>query len=223
MKLRHSITLTITLITFFITIPIPSNAATISYGDWSRSGSDTVIPRFTVSDNFEGKFKIDISIDEANSPNNFAKITGIFFNLGDDVITQTDITGENIGGDLTGHTHFATNASKINGVTTLNLGNFETVLGYKKGSVKADAPLSFFVNDHGGSLTLDDWKEVAIRFQVVGLDDFGGGSDKEWSNSSSLIATPIPASIWLFGSALLGLVRLTKHHQTASNFSRTKN
>ena len=210
MKPHHHLALIVSLITCFIAVP--SHAATINYNNWSRSGSNTVIPRFTVSDNFEGKFKVDISID-ANSPNDFAKITGVFFNLGDDIITQADITGENIGGDLAGHTHFATNASKINGVTTLNLGSFETILGYKKGSSKADAPLSFFVNDHGGSLTLDDWKDVAIRFQAVGLDNFGGGSDKEWSNSSSLIATPIPGSVWLFGSALLGLARLTKHHK----------
>lgn len=201
-----------------MSVVAPSYAATLSYSNWSESGSDTVIPIFTVNDDEAGKFRVDVNINTTSSPNDFAKITGIYFDLGENIITQADITNEVIGGSLTGHTHFASNASKINGVTNLNLGKFETVLGYKQGSNKADAPLSFYVSDHGGSLTLADWGKVGVRFQSVGENAFGGGSDKEMSDTGTLLAptpTPIPAAAWLFGTGIMGFIGMAKKRKKA--------
>ncbi len=189
-----------------------SIAATISYGSWSESGSNTVIPTFTVSDDFEGKFKVNVNINKADSPNDFAKITGIYFDLGNDIINQADITGESVGGALSGHTHFASNDNGIKGVTLLNLGDFETILGYKSKNNKADTPVSFFVSDHSGALTLNDWGKVGVRFQAVGINGFGEGSDKEISTRNQL-AAPIPAAVWLFGSGLMGLIGMTKRRK----------
>ncbi len=210
MKTRNPIIATAIAVGLFISTP--SGAATISYGNWSESGSDTVIPKFTVSDNYEGKFKVTVNINKAKSPNNFAKITGIYFDLGNDIINQADITSESVGGALSGYTHFATNNDRINGVTLLNLGDFETILGYKSKNNKADTPISFFVSDRNGALTLNDWGRVGVRFQSVGVDDFGDGSDKEVSSESQLVA-PIPAAVWLFGSGLMGLVGMTKRRK----------
>jgi len=210
MKTRNHIIATAMAVGLFISTS--SSAATISYGNWSESGSDTVIPTFTVSDNYEGKFKVSININKAESPNDFAKITGIYFDLGNDIINQADITGESVGGALSGYTHFATNNDRINGVTLLNLGDFETILGYKSKNNKADTPISFFVSNRNGALTLNDWGRVGVRFQSVGVNDFGEGSDKEVSSESQLVA-PIPAAVWLFGSGLIGLVGMTKRRK----------
>ena len=210
MKTRNYIMATAMAVSLLISTS--SGAATIEYGDWSESGSDTVIPTFTVSDDYAGKFKVSIDVNKAESPNDFAKITGIYFDLGDDVISQADITGESVTGSLPGYTHFASNDDGIKGVTLLNLGDFETILGYKSKNNKADAPVSFFVSDHNGALTLDDWGKVGIRFQAVGVNGFGEGSDKEISTKSQLVA-PIPAAVWLFGSGLMGLVGMTKRRK----------
>ncbi|MDQ7090038.1 MAG: VPLPA-CTERM sorting domain-containing protein [Methylococcales bacterium] len=190
-------------------ISIPASAATISYDGWSKSGSDTVIPEFTVSDDYSGKFKVSINIDKANSPNDMAKISGVYFDLGNSVTSGADISGQSAA-----YTNFATNNSKIGGVTNLNLGNFDTILGYKG---QTDATLSFFVSDQGGALSLNDWGRVGVRFQSVGAN--GEGSDKEVSANKTYVTnqyvTPIPAAAWLFGSGLMGLIGVTKRRKKA--------
>ena len=206
----------VTAMAVALVVSTSGNAATLSYGSWSESGTNTVIPTFTVSDNYDGKFKVSVNINRADSPNDFAKITGIYFDLGDDIISQADITGESITGSLSGHTHFASNENEIKGVTLLNLGDFETILGYKSKNNKADSPVSFFVSDHGGALTLNDWGKVGVRFQNVGVNGFGEGSDKEISTRSQLVA-PIPAAVWLFGSGLMGLIGITKRRKKLSS------
>ncbi len=191
-----------------LAVSTSASAAIISYTNWSMSGSNTVIPIFKVSDDPAGKFQVDVSIDTANSPNDFAQITGIYFDLGDDVITDPEITYGSIGGPLMRHTNFVTNNSKINGVTNLNLGDFEVILGYKDGSQRAIVPITFFVDDNG--LTLADWGRVGVRFQSVGETGFGQGSDKEVSTS----AVPIPAAVWLFGSALMSIIGVRRSKKT---------
>ncbi len=212
MKTRNCVVAMTTVITLLISMP--SSAATISYGDWSKSGSDTVIPSFTINDNFDGKFQVNINIDKVNSANDFAVITGIFFDLGSG-ISETDITGESLGNSLSGHTDFATNTNKIKGVTAFQINpsvSFDTVLGYKSGNKRAEVPISFFVSDHNGALTLNDWGKVGVRFQSVGVNDFGGGSDKEMSTQKNFVA-PVPAAVWLFGSGLIGLVGAAKRRK----------
>jgi hypothetical protein len=146
-----------------------------------------------------------------NSPNDFGQITGIFFDLGIDIV-ESDITGESAAGVLQGHNAFATNAAKIKGVTNLNLGDFDVVLGYKVGNNRAEVPLQFFVNDHGQ--TLEDWVRVGVRFQSVGENAFGGGSDKEASTDASVV--PIPATAWLFGTAILGVFSVTRRQKNSA-------
>jgi len=200
-----------------------ANAASITYTSWSESGSDTVIPVFTVSDDPDGMFRVDISIDTINSPNDFAKVTGVFFNLGNNNISivESDITGETAAGVLQGHTDFAIDANKINGTTLLGIsgvGVFDVALGYKSGDDKIELPMSFYVNDYDGALTLSDWGDVAIRFQVVGIDGFGEGSDKETSSTptfDNISEVPVPAAVWLFGSAFIGLMGAAKKRTKA--------
>jgi hypothetical protein len=61
--------------------------------------------------------------------------------------------------------------------------------------------LVFSVSDLGGTLTLDDWTRVGLRFQTVGAD--GEGSDKLLS--STVGEVPLPAALWLMGAGLAGL------------------
>ena len=189
-----------------------ANAATVEFINWSQSGSDTVIPTFTVSDDPADKFKVSVDISPS-SPNGYGEITGIYFDLVPDVLVDADITGETVGGGTT-HTHFATNDSKINGVTNLNLGDFDYILGYKDGNDKGQVPIMFFVSDKGGTISLADWDRVGIRWQVVGENGPGSGSDKEVSTS----VVPIPGAAWLFGSGVLGLLGLayTRRRQAAA-------
>ena len=176
-----------------------ANAATVEFINWSQSGSDTVIPTFTVSDDPAGNFKVSVDISPS-SPNGYGEITGIYFDLVPNVLVDGDITGETVGRGTT-HTHFVTNDRKINGVTNLNLGDFDYILGYKDGNDKGQVPIMFFVSDKGGTISLADWDRVGIRWQTVGENGPGSGSDKEVSTS----VVPIPSAVWLFGTALAGL------------------
>jgi hypothetical protein len=190
------------------------NAATISFTNWSESGSDTVIPVFTVSDDPDGKFKVTVEIS-ASSPNQYGEITGIFFDVDTSngvAIVESDITGETVGGGTT-HTHWATNTNKINGVTNISpLAAFDYVLGYKDGNEKGEVPIMFFVADQSGALTLDDWERVGVRWQVVGENGPGSGSDKEESTS----VVPIPGAAWLFGTGLLALFGFVRRKRAAN-------
>ncbi len=179
-----------------------AHAATVEFINWSMSGSDTVIPTFTVSDDPAGKFKVTVDISPS-SPNAYGEVTGIYFDLVPNVLVDADITGETVGGG-TIHTDFATNDSKINGVTNLNLGDFDYILGYKDGSNKGEVPIMFFVSDKGGTITLADWDSVGVRWQVVGENGPGSGSDKE--ASTTVQAVPLPGAVWLFGTGVLGLL-----------------
>lgn len=181
-----------------------AEAATISFTDWSESGSETVIPVFSVSDDPDGKFKVTVEI-AASSPNQYGEITGIFFDVDTSngvAIVESDITGETVGGGTT-HTDWATNTNKINGVTNISpLAAFDYVLGYKNGNDKGEVPIMFFVDDQNGALTLNDWERVGVRWQVVGENGPGNGSDKEESTS----VVPIPGAVWLFGTGLMALL-----------------
>lgn len=178
-----------------------AHAATITFVDWSQSGSDTVIPAFTVSDDPVGKFKVSVDVSPS-SPNMYGEITGIYFDLQPNLLIDADITDETVGGGTT-HTDFATNATGISGVTNLNLGVFDYILGYKDGSDKGEVPIMFFVSDKGGTITLDDWDRVGVRWQVVGADFAGDGSDKEVSMTATAVSpVPLPAAAWLFASVL---------------------
>ena len=215
MKTRNYIMAT--AIAVGLLVSTSGGAATISYDSWHHLGSTHVYPTFTVSDSYDGKFKVNIGIDKVNSPNDYADITGIFFDLDSSVI-EADITGELVGDAMSGHNGFAKNTNKINNITTLQtkpklgFNEFDAVLGYKDGNDRASSSMSFFVSDHNGALTLDDWGKVGIRFQAVGINGFGEGSDKEISTKSQLVA-PIPAAVWLFGSGLMGLVGMTKRRK----------
>lgn len=180
----------------------PAKAATIEFINWSQDGSETVIPTFTVSDDPVGKFKVTIGINTLLSPHDYGEVTGIYFDLVPNLLTDADITMETVGGGTT-HTHFATNTDRINGVTNLNLGNFDYILGYKDGDDKGEIPIMFFVDDKGGTITLDDWDRVGLRLQSVGVVGSGGGSDKEVSTTPS--AVPLPASLPMFLMALAGI------------------
>ena len=65
---------------FAAVLPDSAQSATIEFTNWSRSGTDTVIPTFTISDDPLDRFRVNIAIDPL-SPNQFGKVTGIFFDL----------------------------------------------------------------------------------------------------------------------------------------------
>jgi hypothetical protein len=80
------------------------------------------------------------------------------------------------------------------------------------GNVRTDT-LSFTVND----VSIDDFKSL-FTVKVAGLDNkpgpasaFFGGSLE--NGNTSLAAVPVPASVWLLSSGLVGLTVVTRHRK----------
>lgn len=165
---------------------------TISFGNWTSNNSVDVLPTFSVGYDDGGFFRVNVGIDPASS---FAgTLTGIFFDLGVDGFAEANIFGETYV-----HTDYATDTDQINGVTTINpLGAFDVILGYKP---QASVPLAFSVT--AGSLTLDDWTRVGLRWQSVNSPE---GSDKVVSSTRTTTEVPEPGSLGLLAAGLLGLV-----------------
>jgi hypothetical protein len=173
---------------------------TISFSNWTGNNAVDVTPSFSIGLDDGGFFAVSISIDASST--HTGQITGIYFDLGVDGFAESNISNST-------HTDYATDNSKISGVTNLNLGEFDVILGYSP--MTNSFPVTFDVAQ--GTLDLDDWTRVGVRWQDTSATD---GSDKTVSIVASRDTPPTslsdPATLGLFalGFAIVGLQRWRK-------------
>jgi hypothetical protein len=194
-----------------------AHALTITYDDFVHVGTDDVDYIMTVDDDTPGKFTITIGVANG-SANTTAKLTGIGFDVGDDggytsstlgLNTNSTVSLLNPSGSVN-PSAIGFDKTKINGHTNMGQANtsaFDVIVAFKGNNpatlVDLSTPgrtVSFQIDRE--SYTLADWGRVGIRGQDVG--DGGDGSALEVQNAPSVV--PIPAAVWLFGSALAGIV-----------------
>ena len=173
---------------------------TISFTTWTGNNAVDVTPSFTVGLDDGGFFAVSVDIDIGSTYT--GQITGIYFDLGVDGFAESNISGST-------HTDYATDASGINGVTNLNLGNFDVILGY---SPKTNSfPVMFNVAQ--GTLGLDDWTRVGVRWQDTTGPE---GSDKTVSVTAvrdtppTSLSEPMTLGLFGLGFAIIGLLRRPK-------------
>lgn len=155
-------------------------------------------------------FLIEYSV-AADSTNEVGKFTGFFFDVTDNLYNSGNLGLKN---QTPENCALAFNTDHITGSCGSNLG-----LGNDAGAYKGhdfNVALAWSDNNEGtGSfevaaiydLSLADWGAIALRGQEVG----DGGSAKEFQIMADAPSpVPVPAAVWLFVSALIGVFGL-KH------------
>ncbi|MFW2404708.1 MAG: hypothetical protein ACN4GT_08065 [Gammaproteobacteria bacterium] len=191
MRIRNTFPLLTGIFALFAGAPASSMIVdTISFSNWTGNNAVDVTPSFNVGLDDGGFFAVSVGIDAGSTYT--GQITGIYFDLGVDGFAESNISNST-------HTDYATDDSKINGVTNLNLGDFDVILGY---SPKTNSfPVTFDVAQ--GTLDLDDWTRVGVRWQDTTGPE---GSDKTVSITAVRDTPPIslsePMTLGLFGFGL---------------------
>ena len=174
----------------------PASATTIEYTDWA-STSGLVDVTYTVCDDcVADNFLVSISIADPD-----ALLTGIFIDLDPTILESAITILTPISPDIGDFANGGDVTSLPGGVNINPLyggDGFDFAFSYdNSGPNGAVLPVTFLVAM--GSLTLDDWTRVALRFQSVGI--MGSESDKLLS--STII--PLPAALPIYLIALGGL------------------
>jgi hypothetical protein len=206
------------------------SAATITFGDYTSTNADSLSPLVTVNDDTPGSFLVTVT---HVAPSN-GSLNLIAFDLGAASFSSTDIFDVSNGGTAltfqspctnTGTTqvssgNYCVGSSVPLGGNSNNLNPFDTtpfdlVLAFynNDGVGRLESPLTFRISDQGGTLTLDNFLAVGLRFQSANNDE---GSDK-------LVGTPVtppeviplPAAGWLLIGGLAGLAAMKRRRRAA--------
>ena len=193
-----------------------ASAASITFDTWETTSDNPVIdtaPTVVVDDAANAnKLTFSISIPNANG-----QLSGVWLDfvselsfIIDDVDSLTD--GVSI-------TRFESPADSDlgNGINLNGTSSGEFYLGFGfddgDGGRQVGLPLSFTLDDKGGTLGLDDLERIGLRFQSVGTlgqDGLGGGSEKL---VGGVPVVPLPAAGWLLIAGLGGLAALRRRKQ----------
>lgn len=203
-----------------------SHADTITFSNFQHVGSDAVNYIVTIADDKEvgvtaGNFKVSYKVDLLSTYTT-AKLTGIFFDVADPFIANNSpYNSVNLG--LSNETSPAScglgfNTDQVVGGggcnSTLNLGanagifqnhQFDVGISWKNGNDLSNGAVGMF-EISALNLTLADWAAVGMRGQETSGP---GGSAKEFQIGADTVV-PVPATVWLFGSGLLGLVGVAR-------------
>ena len=176
----------------------PASATTIEFIDWA-STEGLIDPTFTVNDDTAGFFDVFVDITGISG-----LLTGIFVDLSPSIVEGNitmlmDANGVIGIGDFDNGGDVTLLPGGVNVNPLYGGDGFDFAFSFDNtGPNGALSPLSFLVSDLGGTLTLDDWTRVALRFQSVGVT----GSDSDKLLSTTII--PLPAALPMFLLALGG-------------------
>ena len=194
---------------------VGAGAATITFGNYTSSnGADKLNPLVTVSDDPAGSFLVTVS---QIAPSD-GHLNLIAFDLGSATFASADVTNVTHDGSLLSFQSVCTNTGPnqvksgnycVGGTVPLggnsnNLNPFDTtafdvVLAFFNNNSIADlgSTLTFNLSDKGGTLTLDDFASVGLRYQSANNQ---AGSDKLIGEPVNPAPVPLPAA----GLLLLG-------------------
>ena len=212
----------LSILVFLGCFSLSAQAASVTFSNFQHAGSDAIDYIVTVDDNTAGKLTFTYKVDMF-STFTVAKLTGFFFDA-EDPSSATDgpYTAANLGFiDFQPGTSCAQgfNTNQIMGPggcnTTLQLGagagSFESHMwdvgvAWKTNDLSLGQIGTFEVSNLGGLIGIGDIGSIGLRGQET---TGSGGSAKEFE-LASMNPVPVPAAIWLFGSALIGFVGMSR-------------
>jgi hypothetical protein len=181
-------------------------ALTITYDNFTHSGASPIDYIVTINDDTPGLFKFTYEV-ASTSANTTGKLTGLYFN----VTTTTGVGPYNSGNlglqnQTTSSSDQAFDDTKIGGVTNLNLGEFDVIIGWKSGvDLRNGAVGMFEVSDLGGSVDISDFNKIGLRGQAVGPTPDGGEESAKEIQDTPSAAVPEAATMLLTGIGLISL------------------
>lgn len=206
-------------------------AATVTFSNFQHEGSDAVDYIVTIMDDQEagvtaGNFKISYQVDML-SVYTTAKLTGFFFDAEDPfAVAPGPYNAGNLG--LTNQTlplscgqAFNTDQVMADGGcnSTLNLGAgagafqnhmWDVAIAWKNGNDLSQGQVGMFEIAAISGVSINDLGAIGLRGQAT---DGPEGSAKEFQVMSDV---PVPATVWLFGSALLGFAGISRTRKGAN-------
>jgi hypothetical protein len=206
-----------------------ASAATITFGNYASSNvGDSLSPLVTVSDEVAGGFLVTVT---HVAPSN-GSLNLVAFDLGTAVFTSGNVTNVRDNGaamtlaspcpggqgPAVGSYCFGTSVPLGGNSNTLNPFDstpFDVVLAFNNqdGVGRLGAPLTFQISNLGGTLTLDSFRSVGLRFQDANND---AGSDKLVGTPvGTPSVVPLPAAAWLLVGGLAGLAALGRTRRAA--------
>ena len=192
-----------------------THAAMVTFSDFSHLGSDSVDYIVTIEDDAEAgvtanHFKISYQVDPSSNYTS-GKFTGFFFDANDAYTSANlGLSNESVTSCALG---FNTNQVSGSGGcnSNLTLGAFQghswdVGIGWKNSNDLSGGQIESF-EIAALSLSVNDFSNIGLR----GQDTNGsGGSAKEFQSTPN--AVPVPASAWLFFSAITALLAIRKKH-----------
>lgn len=213
-----------------------ASAATITFGNYTSSNDgegtnpaipDSLTPLVTVSDEVPGGFLVTVT---HVAPSN-GSLNLIAFDLGTAVFTSGDVTNVSDNGTAmtlaspcpggqgpaVGSYCFGTSAplgGSNNNLNPFDSAPFDVVLAFNNndGVGRLGVPLTFQLSNLGGTLTLDSFLSVGLRFQSANNES---GSDKLVGTPVETPVVPLPAAGWLLIGGLAGLAAMKRGARTA--------
>jgi len=196
-----------------------THAAMVTFSDFSHLGSDSVDYIVTIEDDAEAgvtanHFKISYQVDPSSNYTS-GKFTGFFFDANDAYTSANlGLSNESVTSCALG---FNTNQVSGSGGCNSNLTlgavagafqghSWDVGIGWKNSNDLSGGQIESF-EIAALSLSVNDFSNIGLR----GQDTNGsGGSAKEFQSTPN--AVPVPASAWLFFSAITALLAIRKKH-----------
>jgi hypothetical protein len=213
----------------FLLIAMPAHASSVTFSNFAHVGSDNINYIVTVKDDAEAgvtanKLRFTYQVDPLSSLT-VSKLTGFFFDAENPFsATPGPYTSLNIlFSDIQPNTNcgLGFNTNQISGAggcnSTLNLGagagsfqdhEWDVGAAWKTNDLSLGQIGIFEISDLGGAIGVGDINSIGLRGQAT---TGPGGSAKEfYLASSSISAVPVPAAVWLFGTALIGFIGFSR-------------
>jgi len=215
-----------------LALPLTANAS-IVYNSWVTNEGDSGNYILTITDQSDGDYSFELTVDPWN-----AEALALYVDLGDKDVSSLAILGDSVqtdpyvGGSVSilatdvapdeNQPFQACSACKLNGLNAPVIepdGEWEMV--FQLGETGYEGIQSFsWILTGLYDISESDFGLIGIRAQNLCEDDSllteesssgCGGSDKSYNDVPNV---PLPAAVWLFGSALIGFAGFGKYRRS---------
>jgi hypothetical protein len=209
----------------------PAHAASVTFSNFNHVGSDTIDYIVTIEDDAEwgvtaNKLRFSYQVDTL-STSTVAKLTGFFFDAENPFsATPGPYTSLNIlFSDIQPNTNcgLGFNTNKIRGgggcKSTLQLGpsagsfqghEWDVGAAWKDNDLMSLGEIGIFeVSDLGGTIGVGNIGSIGLRGQAT-TGSGGSAMEFELALAGRPGEVPVPAAVWLFGTALIGFIGFSR-------------